>query len=180
MRLRVLVLPLAAAIIYGLCEYKLGMTYVRPRTDQKIVGIWRLAPSFEAMDINGRVFRLQRYIGRQAILLVFFDGTAGPEKDSRLQLLTANKERIDAKGLLVIAVSNALPQKNRQSVVPSNIKLVTDLDPLWAAHRIWNSFDEEAEKPIFGAFAIDRAGNTLATPEGTPIPIENLEEWLRR
>ena len=92
----------------------------------------------------------------------------------------ANKDRIDSKGLLVIAVSNALPQKNRQSVVPKSIKLVTDLDPLWAAHRIWNSFDEETERPLFQVFAIDRAGNTFATSEGTPIPLENLEEWIHR
>lgn len=180
MRFRLLVLPIAAAVIYGLCEYKLSMTYEKPRTDFKLMGQYRLAPSFEAIDAGTRGFRLQRYVGRQAMLLVFFDSQLGAAKDPRIKLLVEKNDVIKKKGMQVIAVSNALPQVNRHIELPSNFRLITDLDPLWAAHRIWGCFDEETEKPIFAAFAIDRAGYTFANFDGVPTPISDLEEWLRR
>lgn len=180
MKRRVLVLPVAAAIIWGLCEYKLAQKYVRPRTDIVNNGIWRLAPSFEALDANEKVFRLQRYVGRQAMLLVFFDGKHSADQDSTIQKLVANTDQLSRKGYLVIAVSNTLPRFNRKVTLPKQFKLITDFDPLWAAHRIWNTFDEEHERPIPAVFAIDRAGNTYANKEGQPIPLENLDDWLRR
>jgi len=180
MRWRVVVLPLAAALIYGVCEYRLSLQTVRSRTDIKWNGQFRLAPSFEATDAQKRPFRLQRYIGRQAILLVFFDGKLGAANDPTIKRLVEQNDQLAAKGVLVIAVSNALPQTNRHVQLPSNFKLITDLDPLWAAHRIWNSFDEEHEQPIAAAYAIDRAGYTFANFDGIPTPIADLDEWLRR
>lgn len=180
MRRRLIVLPLAATLIYGLCEYRLSLPTVRARTDMKWNGQWRLAPSFEGLDAQQRPFRLQRYIGRQAILLVFFDGKLGAAKDPTIQRLVEQNDRLVARGLLVIAVSNALPQANRHITLPHNFKLITDLDPLWAAHRIWNCFDEEHEQPITAAYAIDRAGYTFANLDGLPTPIADLNEWLQR
>ena len=65
-----------------------------------------------------------------------------------------------------------MPQQNEKLDFPDSFRFVTDLPPIWAAHRCWNCFDEATEQPIENLFFIDRAGN-VTVDDGLPVPLEN-------
>ena len=173
MRPRLLLLPLAAAVIYGLCEYKLSQTYERASTAVRS-GLQQMrAPAFEGQAIDNTVLRIERYIGRQTFFVVFFDAQAGAENDIVLKHLREQSEQLSKRGIIVIAVSSALPQTHRQLKFPKAFHFVTDLEPLWLAHRRWGCFDEDAEAPKSAVFYVDRAGDT-ASRDGLPVPLEDV------
>ena len=78
-RPRVLVLPIAAAVIVGLVVFKLSQP-PQPRSsatfDER-----RPAPKFLALDSQNQLVKFERYLGRQEVLLIFFDGEAGADRD---------------------------------------------------------------------------------------------------
>lgn len=182
MKPRILALPLAAALIIAAIVWKQSQTYAPP--DPRLTRYaLRPAPSFEAtetteMDSSG-FFRLERYLGRQALLLVFFDGTAGAEASETLQHLRSHAEQIEDRGIMVVAVSSALPQQNEKLDFPESFRFVTDLPPIWAAHRRWNCFDEPTGEPIAKVFFINRAGN-VPVENSLPVPLENATSEIDR
>ena len=172
MRPRLLLLPLAAAIIFGLCEYKLSQTYERANTAVRS-GLQPVrAPAFEGQAIDNTILRIERYVGRQSFFVVFFDANVGADNDANLKHLREHSDQLSKRGLIVIAVSSALPQTHRRLTFPKLFQFVTDLEPLWTAHRRWGCFDEEADAPKSAIFYVDRAGDT-ASRDGLPVPLEN-------
>lgn len=175
MKPRILVLPVTALLIISAVVWKQQQTY--PPTDPRLLRYaLQPAPSFEATETTetdrSGFFRLERYLGRQALLLVFFDGEAGADASETLQHLRSHAEQIDDRGIMVVGVSSALPQHNEKLDFPDSFRFVTDLPPIWTAHRRWNSFDESTEQPIEKVFFIDRAGN-VTVDDGLPVPLEN-------
>lgn len=178
MKLRILVLPLAAAIIAGMVWHKLQRDHQRSPTSQQSTTARIQAPPIEALDKDNSITRLKSFQGRHNLLVVFFDGEAGAASDKTLQHLKSHAAELEAADFHVIAVSSALPQHNRNTDFPPLFHLLTDPAPIWKIHRAWGtgSFDKEAEQPRQAVFHIDRAGNVAGTSE--PIPLENPDQQI--
>lgn len=169
-------LPVAGLVIAGACGWALTR---EPQQRSARAGTleFRSAPLFELRDQNSRVFRLDRYIGRHSILLVFFDGKQGVEADPHLQIALKHHDAIESAGTKVVAVTTTLPQQNRSEIeIPFDV--VTDL-PLGdgragPVHEAWGATDEDG-KPRPTVFVIHR-DSRVAWDGGHPLPIENPKE----
>lgn len=189
-RKRVLVLPISAAIILALMAYKYSRTY-SDRTTAFTPGLKMLPEplsEFALYDSNNRLVRFQRYVGRHRIVVVFFDGQAGADKDETLLKLGRDYDRIHATGTIVVAVSAAIPQQNRKArqrqyekveeqYQPFPFPLLSDIPrdpqtPPFAVHKLWGRFDETTGKPLPGVFLVDRAGR-VAWSGTAPRPLKD-------
>ena len=175
-RPRILVLPLAAAVIAGLVAFKLT------RPPQSLVGIEaqqsRPAPVFKALDSQNQLIKIERYIGRHEILLVFFDGDAGADHDPILRRIRDGFDVLRRRGIQVLAVSAALPQHNRKAaerVGPFPFPLLSD--PEFLIHKLWGRLSEDEQQTRTGVFLIDRAGQ-VAWSSKHPQPISQLDVIL--
>jgi peroxiredoxin len=175
MRLRILVLPLAAAVISGMVWHKLQQDHQRGRTTASATTARIQAPPIEALDRDNSITRLKSFQGRHNLFVVFFDGEAGAGSDKTLQHLKQHSSELEAADYHIIAVSSALPQQNRKTDFPPLFHLLTDPEPIWKIHREWGSgcFDEESGLPRQAVFHIDRAGNVAGSSE--PIPLANTD-----
>jgi len=178
MKLRILVLPLAAAIIAGMVWHKIQQDHQPSPTSQRVTTARIQAPPIEALDKDNSITRLRSFQGRHNLLVVFFDGEAGASSDKSLQHLKSHSAELEAADFHVIAVSSALPQHNRKAQFPPLFHLLTDPKPIWKIHREWGSgsFDKEAGQPRQAVFHIDRAGNVAGSSE--PIPLANPDQQI--
>ena len=175
-RPRVMVLPIAAAIIVGLVAFKLSQP---PQArSQATLEERRLAPKFTALDSHNELVKLERYLGRQEVLLVFFDGDVGADRDPILLRVRQQFDELKRRGVQVVAVSAAIPQYNRQAmdrVGKFPFPLLSD--PEFFIHRLWGRYDEDQLKTLTGVFLIDRAGQVAWSKE-TPHPEADLDRVL--
>ena len=182
MRLRILVLPLAAAVISGMVWHKLQQDHPRGPTTASATVARIHAPSIEALDRDNSITRLKSFQGRHNLFVVFFDGETGATSDKPLQHLKQHSAELEAADYHVIAISSALPQQNRKTDFPPLFHLLTDPEPIWKIHREWGSgsFDEESGLPRQAVFHIDRAGNVSGSSEPIPLasPDQDIDKLL--
>ncbi|MFK7820628.1 MAG: redoxin domain-containing protein [Planctomycetaceae bacterium] len=150
-------LPIAAIAIAGACAWKLNQK-PRPPRAPSVMRDLRQSPTFELPDENSQLVRLDRYLHRHPVLVVFYDGERGPAANPWLKALNKNHAAIESSGLIVVGVSTALPLKNRGAKF--KIPLLTDVNPAIAGslnqvHRDWGVLDEN-EKTIPSVFYINR------------------------
>lgn len=175
-RPRLLILPLAAAVIAGLVAFKLTRPPQSFRAGDAVM--WRPAPSFKGLDSDNRLLKFERYLGRHEILLIFFDGDAGADHDPLLLRIREKFDGLKRRGAIVVGVSAALPQQNRAAFKRSGVFPFPLLsDPEFKIHQMWGRFDETTEQPLTGAFLIDRAGR-VAWSEKFPRPEDSLDQFL--
>ena len=139
---------------------------------------------FEALDSDNRLVRLGGFLGRHRVIVLFFDGEVGADKDTELLRLRERFDELKAHDVKVIGVSTALPQENRAAMTadragPFPFPLVSDFDPTspdgaLRIHRRWGRIDASTGKPLTGAFAIDRKGQVLFAGD-SPQPMENVD-----
>ncbi len=178
-RRRILVLPVAAIVILGLVAYKLTRSYPRQAEVVENLADVRPAEPFSAYDPDNKPVRLGAYLGRHRIVLVFFDGGAGIGGDSVLRELRQNYKRLRSSGVIVLAISTALPQTNRKAFEQiGRFPFPVLSDPGLNVHNPWGRVDANG-KPIPGLFIIDRAGN-VAWKDGKPKPADNAEQTVLR
>lgn len=184
---RLLVLPVAAAVIIAACVWKTTRVYPpQPRAEDLVFP--EPAPSFALVDQTSRQFRFDAYRGRHEIFLVFYDAQAGVAQSAELNLLKAHKDLLEHKGCKVFGISTALPQENigvtkiadrdgqrTQSRNTYPFLLLTDLD--LSVHRAFGRVDASGEKPVPGTFFIDRAGQ-VGYRRGNPVPLEHPLEFI--
>jgi peroxiredoxin len=192
---RLLVLPAAAAVIAGLCAYKLSQpqdmrTFVPPPL---LVALPEQL-SFDLFDQQKppeRV-RLRSYLGRHPIVIVFFDPEAGADRDDVLVRLRRDWDRVRSAGLIALGVSTALPQENRPVAEnapslhraspdrsPFPFPLLTDLKPECRVHRLWGRYEAPQQRTIPGVFLIDRAGQVAwDRSRDKPRPLEHPQQVL--
>lgn len=188
---RVIVLPLAALVIAGLCAWKLSRPEVAQTIPENAGTLRRPAPPFELRD-QGRVLsdgttqpsrpvRLKTYLGRHRIVLVFFDNEAGADQDPVLSALREHQDAIQKDGVIVLGISTALPQHNRQAIQRAGeipFPLLTDLDgTVCSTWGVLNMRDDGAFRNRPGVFIIDRAG-TVAWKGDAPLPVSNPLDHL--
>ncbi len=183
MRPRVLILPLSAVVIAGLCAYKLSQSEEPPDPDRSIV-LTRQAPFFELYNDHKppQLVWLKSYIGRHRIVLVFFDPQTGLKGDPALVWLRRHAGGLHSRNVKVFAISQALPQTHRKMLKAwladdeePPFEFLTDLTG--SAHRAYGRFDEKTKALLTGVFLIDRAGN-LPWDESHPLPLERPLEAL--
>lgn len=175
-RPRVMVLPLAAVIIVGLVAFKLSQP-PQPRTLATLEER-RPAPKFAALDSHNELVKLERYLGRQEVLLIFFDGDTGADRDPVLLRARQQFDALKRRGVQVVAVSAAIPQLNRQAMDRSG-KFPFPLlsDPEFYIHQMWGRYNENQLETQTGVFLIDRAGRVAWSGE-FPRPESNLDAIL--
>jgi peroxiredoxin len=195
MRIRALSLPIAAVIIAALCVYKLTRDYDPPPLSAPVVRRPVPRPLFELLDAKqpSELVRLQSFLGRHRIIVVFFDSRLGADRDPRLLRLYRDAGRIENVGIIVLAVSEALPSENRQAVKRARqsglripFPLLSDPPSTSAApgmgylvHSAWGRYDEQARQPLPGIFLIDRAG-TVNWNGNKPQPVGLDDRRLER
>jgi peroxiredoxin len=157
---RLLLLGLAAAIIGALCALKLTRHYP-PQTSIPVRTVARPAPGVELYDQSSpsKIVRLESYLGRERVVVEFFDGQAGAHTSSVLSYLRENWNRLRDANIHVIAISAALPQENRKDIAQYGAFPFPLLsDPDFHVHRDWGRFEPRTSKPLFGLFLVDRKG----------------------
>jgi peroxiredoxin len=142
---------------------------------------------FEALDPDNHMVRLAAFLGRHRVLILFFDGELGADKDVELLRLRERYAELKARDVKVIAVSTALPQQNRLATGPDRagefpFPLVSDFNPVSAEeahkiHRRWGRWDDSTDKAMPGVFVIDRKGQ-VPFVNGVPKPFENVDRAL--
>ncbi len=145
--------------------------------------VMRPAPGFEALDANNHLVRLGSWLGRHRIIVYFFDGDQGADNDVDLLRLRDRFSDLQAQDVKVVGVTVAIPQVNRAAMERAGgdfpFPLISDVDPQSAEgtlriHRHWGRLDPVTDKPLSGAFLIDRKGQ-VAYVGTTPKPYDNVE-----
>jgi hypothetical protein len=168
---------MAALLIYVAVEH--GPARLdRTQSTATSVPVMR-APLFEGTDSTKSLFRLQGWMGRHTIFIVFFDGAKGAAADPVLSHLLGHAADLKRTNTYVAAVSTALPSQNRPARFPRSFALVTDLPPDYSIHRSWNCYDDTANKTVSAVFLVDRVGN-VPMQDGHPVPLENPDAEIHR
>jgi peroxiredoxin len=182
MRDRRILIPVVAGIVIALVSLWRVMTNKPQDYAAQVAAAVVMRPvssfrgDFEALDCDNRLVRLGGFLGRHRLIILFFDGEAGADKDAELLRLRERYDELKAHDVKVIAVSTALPQENRAGPFP--FPLISDFDPTspdgaLRIHRRWGRIDATTGKPLTGAFVIDRKGQVLFAGD-SPKPMENV------
>lgn len=182
---RILILPLSAAIIAGLVWYKANQPPAAPSA-RATAALQQRRPAqpFKLHDQRSQPFRLERYLGRHKLLIVFFDPSPGAAQNLQLQALKAGFEQLTAQGEKVVAISSATPWANRESFKQGGdlpFHVLSDAD--MSVETQWGVMSQgDPPQVIPSAFVVDRAGVIHWAQIGgtTPIPWEVLQTELRR
>ncbi|WP_437229405.1 redoxin domain-containing protein [Planctomicrobium sp. SH661] len=148
----------------------------------------QLAPRFQVADHHRHVVKFERFLGRQRVLLLFFDAELGADQDPYVQALVKNFDAIQKAGVEVIAISDATPYANLEAEKKLGrefpFPLLTDIDLKIPAtspvHRLYGLYDVKKEKSRNGMFLIARDGTLPIGPDGKPLPVEDADEAIRQ
>jgi len=164
-RFRILILPVAAVVIAGLVwlgyrNQKLlenNPQFQGPRVAK------RLAPRVELYDQKSQLVKFERYLGRTKMVVVFFDGEAGADRDPWLTQLRDHHDQVEAAGVQVIGIGMTTPFANREAEKRSKdfpFPLLSDIgrDVPAPAHTQWGRFDRSDGTYLTGVFLVDRSG----------------------
>jgi len=160
-------LVVAGFLIATVCVWRVATNTPQDYADQVAAAVvMRPAPTFEALDADNHLVRLGAFLGRHKVIVLFFDGEAGADKDAGLLRLRERFDELQSHDVKVIAVSSAIPQQNRAAMERGGkfpFPLVSDFDPTSPAgilriHRQWGRVDEKSERPRTGVFLVDRRG----------------------
>ena len=187
---RVLILPLAAVLIIGLVAYKLRWNNV-PQTFQESHAQGDPAPLFQLYDQKSRMFRLGTYFGRHKLVVVFFDSTAGADRNPQLLELRREFDKLEATGAIVLAISPATPYANRLALARGGSFPFSLLsDPDFQVHRAWGTFSTQTEgnalapaqsQPLPAVFVVDRRGQIVWSQVGEQevVPVSTIVAQLQ-
>jgi peroxiredoxin len=195
---RLLLLLAAGLVILGLVVFReRQLARWKDATPHERPAPRRLAPRFEVADHHRHVVKFERFLGRQRVVLIFFDAELGAAKDPRVQAILPCAAALAEKGIEVVAISGATPYANQQAEAAlghtfpfpllTDIELKTPID--FPVHRRWGRFDVKRHRPLTGVFLIARDGTVPITPEGLPLPVADEEaaiaalchgEWPRQ
>src|SRR5690242_10679541 len=113
MRRILLIPPIAALVILLLIVYRLNRPEpVRTQEASPIVAA-RPMPLFQLYDEQSQLVRVQRYVGRHKLLIVFFDGMHGPDQSELLLSLKKDFRPIYDAGAVALAISALRPSELR-------------------------------------------------------------------
>lgn len=164
-RFRILILPLAAAVITGLVwlGYRNQQLLERSPQFQGPRVAKRLAPRVELYDQKSQLVKFERYLGRTKMVVVFFDGESGADRDPWLTQLRDHYDKVESAGIQVIGIGMTTPYANREAEKRSKdfpFPLLSDIgrDTPAPAHTQWGRFDRDDGTFLTGVFLVDRSG----------------------
>lgn len=166
--------------IIGLCGWRLSTNRPQSLTEQmQHARVERPAENFEGVDIHNEMFRLERYLGRHRVLVVFFSRDVSAANDPTLLAIREAFPKLTKNDVKVVGVSWALPQENRRAIeTAGDFPFPLISDPDFSIHRRWARFDPQTGQPLTGVFLIDRKG-TVPTLGAIPQPAGNVTELLQ-
>lgn len=175
------VLLLGIGLLLGvLCVWRMMTNVELTYSDQIRAARFEIpAPAFEGLDARNQLFRLEKYLGRHRILLVFFDARNTAAADPILLSVNEAHPALDKRDIKVVAVSTALPQENRTAMEHTGeypFPLISDID--LTIHRRWGRLHIDGKTPLPGVFLIDRKGNVTATA-AAPEPVHDVHLLLK-
>ena len=136
---RLVLLVMAGGIIGGLCTFKLTRHYAPPGALR--CALFRYLPprsNFTIKSAPSKIVRLEAYLGRQRVFVVFFEGQAGAYASPTLGYLRHHWKRLRHANIQVIAISTALPQDNRKDIAKyGDFPFPLLSDPDFHVHRDW-------------------------------------------
>jgi peroxiredoxin len=180
LNIRFVVLLAAAIAIAGLCVWRVATNRPQDYPSQlRQAKIERPAPAFEALDAHNQMFRLERYLGRHRVLVMFYSADDTAAADRNLLAVRAAFDKLAQHDIKLVGVSTALPQQNRAAMEHAGefpFPLVTDVD--LTIHRRWGRLTATTNEPLAGAFLIDRKG-TVASLGDQPRPIDDVPALLK-
>jgi len=166
--------------IAGLCAWRISVNRPQDYSVQMAAArVARPAADFEALDAHNQMFRLQRYLGRHRVLVVFFSAELTAAGDPNLTAIRDAYPLLKAADVKVVGVSTALPQHNRTAMEGAGefpFELVSDVD--LGIHDRWARIDPATKQPLPGVFLIDRKG-TVKCFGDTPQPVEDVPALVR-
>ncbi len=184
---RVLVLPLAAIVITGLCVWRMTRP---PRPVPTSESSPRAYPpkEWELIDQHRHLVKFQRYLGRQPLVVRFLGTAQRPEEDAVLVWLRDHYAAVQRAGWEVVAIGTARPAEIEQSARESGrewpFPVLTDLferDPTpTPVHRLWQRIDPETGEPLAGLYLVDRLGYVPYDMQGRPQPVAEPLSALER
>lgn len=126
-RFRELAVVAAGLLIATACTWRILTPRTRPAVTMPVAD-QRPAPAFQLHDQQSRLVNLEAYLHRHRIVLVFFDGVVDPETHPPLKLLREYYPALEQQGIIVLGVSNALPQTLRAQLSrPFPFPLLSDV-----------------------------------------------------
>ncbi|MCC7168758.1 MAG: redoxin domain-containing protein, partial [Rhodospirillales bacterium] len=145
---RILVLPFAAAVIAGLVwvgEHTQLLQQQRASNTER-ARPRRLAPRIELYDQNSQLVKFERYLGRTRMIVVFFDGEQGADRDPWLTQLRDHIEQVKVAQVQVVGIGLATPYANREAEKRSQdfpFPVLSDIGKNIPApaHTLWGRFD---------------------------------------
>lgn len=167
---------LAGCVIAALCVWRVSAN--RPAGYNAGAGaptVWRPAPGFEALDVRNQMFRLERYLGRHRVLIVFVPAER-QEFELALRQMQRRESELAQRDVKVVVLSPALPQEHRdwlESAGASSASVLTDLQGEIAAR--WGV--PAGSSPV--AFFVDRKGEVPWSGDA-PEPAGDLAEVLKQ
>ncbi len=182
---RILVLPFAALVIWGLIYYRVNRPQIElSDAEREAIQRRRPAPVFKLHDQRSQLFRLGTYLGRHKLLIVFFDSSQGASRNAQLQVLKSGYEKLSAHGEKVLAISSATPYANRESFkLGGDFPFFVLSDADYSVETEWGCMTTgDPPQVIPSAFVVDRAGVISWSQIGgpTPIPLETLSRELNK
>ncbi|HTN04998.1 MAG TPA: redoxin domain-containing protein [Planctomycetaceae bacterium] len=173
---RLIPVLLAGCVIATLCVWRVSAN--RPAGYNAAVQspqVWRPAPRFETLDANNQMFRLERYLGRHRVLVIFVPGRRD-EVESAIRLLQQHLDGLERQDVKIAVLSPALPQQHREwmkGLGAGAVPVLTDLRSEIAARWGVNSLVDTA------TFLVDRKGDAAWSGD-VPRPEGELAVVLKR
>jgi len=167
MRKLLLIPPIAAVVITLLVIYRLNRPEPVRTQELSPVVVARPLPLFQLYDEQSQLVRVQRYVGRHKLLIVFFDGSRGPDQSELLLTLKKHFRPIYDTGAIVLAISALRPSELRppandrgertERAEPFPFPLLADF-PVPEVHQQLGAWDEASGEPREAVVIVDRAG----------------------
>jgi peroxiredoxin len=189
MRVRVLLLAVIALLIAGVSWWRIEWQKThRQRPPVALPQDLRPADPFKFVlyDQTTRLTKLEAYLGRTRLLLLFTGAETDLAKVALLNTLADIQPTLAAAGIQPMVITAAPPsiirdaQKRRGKPYP--FPVLSDIDAQqprpFPVHHLWGRIDSSGEGPIPGLFLIDRAGR-VATNLGIPQPVDDPNATLR-
>jgi peroxiredoxin len=193
-----MVLPVSAVVITALIAFKLTRRYETAADESSFEAAFdvRPAPQFQLYDQNSRTVRLASYKGRHKLLIVFFDGSRGPDHSELLCRLRDNFAKIHDTGAVILAISAARPSQNRYGANLEHLKIDSSGAPAAASqelrypfpllsdvldydvHRRYEAFDMRTGQPREAVFVVDRAG-LIQSAHKAPDQLGTADDWIK-
>lgn len=177
---RDLVLLLAGIAVFSLTTWRILNPRGLDSAPAEVPENLHPAPAFELYDQNSRLVKLEAYLHRHIIVLVFFSGTERPDENRTLLQLREFHSTLKENGVIVIAVSNALPQQIRNgSEKPFPFPILSDVTPERPGSpcQLWGRSTANGISP--GVFLIDRSG-LVSWSDDRPSPVGDSGQLIRR